>query len=241
MVTRLILVRHAEAEGNINRVFHGWTDSEITEKGHAQAKLIAQYLRDTDIDVLYSSSLKRTLQTAEYIAKAKGLPIIRTDKLKEINGGNWEDVAWDILPKKWPQEYYSWENEPHAHKMPGGESMKEFQRRLIEELKYIISSNKGNNICIVTHGTAIRSLMCYFHHCDLEEMVGFPWVDNTSFTIVDYEDDKDDKDNKDCEGGQFTVITEGNTSHLSQEMKTLGNQEWWQKNIKDKKGVSAYE
>lgn len=215
MATRLIIVRHAEAEGNVNRVFHGWTDSEITEKGHVQARLVAERLKNMDIDVIYSSSLKRTLQTAAYIAKAKGLPVIRTDKLKEINGGEWENMPWDVLPKKWPEEYDSWENKPHIHKMPRGESMKEFQNRIVEEFKYIINKNKGKNICVVTHGTAIRSLMCFFYHCSLEEMINFPWYDNTSVTIID------------CERGKFSIVTEGDTSHLSKDMKTLENQEWW--------------
>jgi len=64
--------------------------------------------------------LKRTLQTAQYIADVKNLPIIRTDKLKEINGGDWENREWEELPKLWPEEYDSWENRPHEHKCPAG-------------------------------------------------------------------------------------------------------------------------
>ncbi|GAE89204.1 alpha-ribazole-5'-phosphate phosphatase [Acetivibrio straminisolvens JCM 21531] len=108
--TRIIFVRHAEAEGNLNRVFHGWTDSSITERGHLQAQRVAERLKDVEVDVIYSSSLKRTLQTAQYIADVKNLPIIRTDKLKEINGGEWENREWEELPNLWPEEYDSWEN-----------------------------------------------------------------------------------------------------------------------------------
>jgi broad specificity phosphatase PhoE len=220
MKTRLILVRHAEAEGNYKRLFHGWTDSEITEKGHVQAQKLAERLSDTDIDVIYSSSLKRTLQTAGYISKTKNLPIIRTDKLKEINGGDWEGERWDILPQKWPDEYNTWENLPHLHKMPNGESMEEFQQRIIEEIKYIINHNTGKNICIVTHGTAIKSLMCYFTNCTLSEMFYVRWCDNTAVTIVDY-----------CDGA-FELIMEGDASHLDSTMSTVENQEWWNDYIK---------
>src|SRR5690242_19842054 len=122
MKTRLIFVRHAEAEGNFKRIFHGWSDGEITEKSHIQAAKVAERLKEVDIDVLYSSSLKRTLQTAGYISEAKSLPIIRTDKLKEINGDDWEGQRWDVLPQKWPEEYDTWENKPHLHRMPGGET-----------------------------------------------------------------------------------------------------------------------
>ncbi|HHV29302.1 histidine phosphatase family protein [Acetivibrio mesophilus] len=214
--TRVIFVRHAEAEGNFNRVFHGWTDSCITEKGHLQAQRVAERLKDVDIDVIYSSSLKRTLQTAQYIADVKNLPIIRTDKLKEINGGEWENKGWAELPHLWPEEYDSWENRPHEHKMPGGETMVEFQKRLIDEVEYILSNNKGKNICVVTHGTAIRSMMCYFKGCDLTEMINIQWHDNTSVTVLDYED------------GKFDIVLEGDISHLGKELCTVLNQEWWQ-------------
>jgi len=43
--TRIIFVRHAEAEGNLNRVFHGWTDSSITERGHLQARELPRGLK----------------------------------------------------------------------------------------------------------------------------------------------------------------------------------------------------
>lgn len=220
MKTRLILVRHAEAEGNFKRLFHGWTDSSITEKGHIQAKQVAERLKDVKIDAIYSSSLKRTLQTAEYIARVKGLPIIMTDKLKEINGGDWENKKWEDLPVEWPEEYDTWENKPHIHRMPNGESMEEFQERLLDEIKYIIDKNKGKAICLVTHGTAIKALLCRFYSCTLEEMLRIPWHENTSVTVVDYED------------GNFNVVIEGDASHLDSELSTIRNQDWWIENAK---------
>jgi Fructose-2,6-bisphosphatase len=224
MKTRVIIVRHAEAEGNFKRIFHGWSDGEITEKGHIQAAKVAERLKDTDIDVLYSSSLQRTLQTAGYISKVKNLPIIRTDKLKEINGGDWEGQMWDVLPQKWPKEYDTWENAPHRHKMPNGESMEEFQSRLIDEIKHIISNNLGKNICIVTHGTAIKALICFFKSCDLEEMFNIKWCDNTGVTIVDFENDN------------FTMIMDGDSSHLDNDLSTITNQDWWEDYVGKFKG-----
>ena len=215
MKTTLIFVRHGEAEGNINRIFHGWTDGDITPKGRIQAQRAAERLKDVHIDVLYSSTLCRTIKTAEYISKAKNLPIIRTDKLKEINGGDWEGVHWDILSKKWPEAYKTWEHNPHLHQMPNGESMAEFQKRLIAEIRHIISENTGKVICIVTHGTVIKSLICCFRHCPLDEMINVPWCDNTAITIADYEDDR------------FNLVIEGDASHLGDEFTTLGNQDWW--------------
>ncbi len=215
VVTKLIIVRHAEAEGNKNRLFHGWTDSEITEKGHIQAMYVAERLRKVHIDAIYSSSLKRCLQTASYIANIKELPVIKSDKLMEINGGRWEDMPWAVLPEMWPEEYDLWENMPHLLTMPEGESMVEFQHRIVNEFQDIIEKNKGKSICVVTHGTAIKTIMCYFYSFALKEMVNIPWYDNTSVTIVE------------CENGKFNILEEGDTSHLSRDMKTIENQDWW--------------
>lgn len=225
MKTRLIFVRHAEAEGNKIRRFHGWTDSDLTERGHLQAQRVADRLKDVDIDVLYSSSLKRTLQTAGYISVAKGLPIVRTDKLKEINGGDWEDSTWEELQERWPEAYDTWDNRPHEHKMPNGESMEEFQERLVKEVMAIIHANTGRNICIVTHGTAIRALICHFRACTLKEMVNVAWCDNTAITILDYEEP------------YFTTLTEGDAGHLGSDLGTIVNQDWWvdyMKKVKEK-------
>ena len=99
--------------------------------------------------------------------------------------------------------------------MPNGENMVEFQKRLIDEVEYIIKNNKGKNICIVTHGTAIRTLVCYFFQWDLSEMIKIKWYDNTSITIVEHD------------GNGYNVILEGDVSHLGKEFSTIENQEWW--------------
>lgn len=230
MKTRLIIVRHAEAEGNDKRVFHGWTDGEITARGRKQAEMVACRLKAEDIDAIYSSSLKRTLQTAQYIADVKGLSVKALDGLREINGGDWEGIGWDVLPGRWPVEYDTWENKPHMHRMPGGESMEELQDRVYNEVMSIVGENEGRSICIVTHGTAIRSLICRFEGCALSGMLNIPWYDNTSVTIAEYE------------SGKFTVSVKGDASHLGKEYSTLENQEWWAEYMKDfinKKGGTA--
>jgi len=47
-------------------------------------------------------------------------------------------------------------------------------------------------------------------------MINIQWYDNTSVTILDYED------------GKFNIVLEGDTSHLEKELCTVQNQEWWQ-------------
>lgn len=224
MKTRLIFVRHAEAEGNKIRRFHGWTDSALTERGHLQAQRVAERLKDIPIDVIFSSSLQRTKQTAGYISKVKNLPVSLSDGLKEIHGGDWEGLTWTELEERWPEAYDMWDNRPHLHQMPNGESMAELQQRALDEIMNIINQNQGKNICIVTHGTLIRSVICHFRACALEEMINVAWCDNTGLTIVDFED------------GTFSVETEGDSTHLGSDLGTISNQDWWKDYINKFKG-----
>ncbi len=83
-------------------------------------------------------------------------------------------------------------------------------------MKHIVNANSGKNICIVTHGTAIKAMMCRFLGLGLKEMARIPWVDNTSISVVEAADDG------------FDVINEGDASHLGSEFSTLQNQEWWE-------------
>lgn len=219
MKTRLIFVRHAEAEGNVARIFHGWYNSKLTKKGEEQAKLVAKRLKDIKIDALYSSTLERTYKTASYIAQQIDLPIITSPNLKEINGGDWENEKWEDIPKKWPIEHNHWENSPHLLKLPNGETMLELQQRLLKEVYSIINENEGKTICIVTHGTAIKSLKCKFLGIKLKDMSAVSWCENTAVTMVDYDSDTD----------TFDVITDGDASHLPEDMQTIRHQKWWKK------------
>jgi len=215
MKTRLIIVRHAEAVGNKIREFHGWTDEGITEKGKLQASIVAERLKNMPVDVIYSSSMKRTMETARYIAEAKNLPVIPVDDLKEINGGLWEGMTWSELARKYPNEYDTWENKPHIHQMPGGESMECFQKRVVSAVMRILEKEAGKNILIVTHGTVIRALLCYLKELPLEEMVKIPWCDNTAVTAGTWDSKR------------FCIETEGDCSHLDDETSTFKNQAWF--------------
>lgn len=206
MRTRLILIRHAQAEGNVRGEFHGWTDGNITQKGHLQSKCVAQRLKDFGIEVIYSSPLKRAIQTAQYISQEINVPITISEAIKEINGGDWDGITWDELKKRWPEDFEVWSNKPHLHCMPNGESMMEFFSRIVNEIEFIIKKNNGKNICIVTHGIAIRALLNYFRNVGLEVEPEVKWIGNASISVIDYEDKK------------FSIVMESDYSHLGEEL-----------------------
>ncbi len=215
-MTKLILVRHGEAEGNIIRNFHGFYNSELTENGLEQIKRAAARLESEHIDAIYSSDLKRAFKTAQEIAKGRDIEIKTDERFREIHGGKWEDVPWDDLPALFAESYEIWLNEPHRLEMPEGETMRTFSERLIEATTEVAEKHDGKTVCIATHGTAIRVLACHFYGLPLEKLTDVNWCDNASITIASYEN------------GKFSMITDGDNEHLK-DISTLEKQDWWRK------------
>jgi len=214
-MTTIYLVRHAEAEGNIMRVFHGQHDSDITPGGAAQLKLLERRFENVHLDAIYSSDLKRARKTAEAVRGVRDMKIRLDSRLREIKGGLWEGVGWDELVERFPESYYTWEQEPWRHQMPLGESMAQVRERMAAAISDIAGQNDGRTICIATHGTAMKAFMTYALGWELERFNDVAWYDNTSVTVLRFEK------------GKFEVVSQNDVEHLPADMRTLSKQKWW--------------
>jgi alpha-ribazole phosphatase len=156
----LILVRHGETDGNQKGAFVGWTDLELNATGTAQAYIIKDKLAHQTPDVILSSPLKRTYQTAEIINTAYGLDIQISDSLKERNFGLWDNLTLTDIKANQPAEAGRWLTNP-AYPIPGGENLKQFHRRIIFFIDDLISSYPKGRILLVTHGGCIRTMITH--------------------------------------------------------------------------------
>ena len=199
---RIVLVRHAQSEGNFTRSFLGHTDLPITELGHKQAKLTAKYLKEYNIDILYASDLKRAWQTAEHIAEYNQLSMIADQKLREIYAGKWEGQRVDDLCVKYSEDYSVWLSDIGNSRCTGGESFKELYARIIPEIQRIAELNEGLTVCVVTHATPIRCVRLKAHGFDFDKAKDLGWTSNASVTVIDVED------------GEFKFVTEHQYEHL---------------------------
>ncbi len=189
MKTRLLFVRHGESLGNLEDKFNGHINFDLTERGHAQAECTAKFLDAYPIDVVYASDLNRAFQTAEHIAKRKGLKVIPSKALREINGGAYEGMVYKEIGNHYPQEFHIWLNDIGNAACPGGESVQELQARVNTEVLRIVKENCGKTVLIATHATPIRVMTCIWNNIPLSNMQETNWVNNASVTVVDYDED----------------------------------------------------
>ena len=105
-MTRLLLVRHGETEFNSVGRIQGHTDIDLSTKGIRQVELLADYLADEPIDVIYSSDLRRAARSAEIIASRLGKKVITRPELREINYGRpWAVRAIGPKASQWPLRF----------------------------------------------------------------------------------------------------------------------------------------
>ncbi len=193
MSTILIFVRHGESEGNRADSFNGHSDVKLTEKGHLQAEKTAEFLDDYKIDAIYSSDLSRAYDTALHTATRKKLPVITRETLREINGGDFEEVKYKDIMHLYPEAYQAWVSDMGNSRCPNGESVREVANRICREVERIAENHKGQTVMITTHGTPMRILSTIWAGKDIANIREVDWVKNASVSIVDYDDVKHPK------------------------------------------------
>jgi probable phosphoglycerate mutase len=217
-MTRIYLIRHAEAEGNLYRRVHGHYDSILTDNGLRQVEYLRRRFQDEKIDAVYSSDLTRTCQTAAAIYEPKGLPLYTSQRLREVALGAWEDKPWGDVLLYDAEQYRLFNNCPEKWSIEGGESFSHVQQRLKEAITTIARRHDGGTVAIFSHGSAIRAFTALVLDKPIVE-VGHG--DNTSVTLMEFD------------GGKFTVKFSGDNSHLPDTVSTLARQTWW----KEKNGI----
>ena len=203
-MVKLILVRHCQAEGNLKRFFQGKIDSDITSAGRAQIGATAELLSAEPIDVFYTSSLTRAQKSTAGINVYHDVPVITDDRLAEIDAGKWEGRFLTDIQKEFPEQYDNWKNAPDIFAAPEGESMVQVYERVSAALRDIIRDNDGKTVCIVSHGCAIKNMMCFLHGWDISRIKEVPLGTNMSVNVVTAEKD-----------GSFHILMENYTDHLA--------------------------
>jgi len=189
-MTKIILIRHGESLGNVKRIFLGHTDWDLTEKGYEQARRMAEYIDNYDIDVIYASDLKRAYNTVNEVAKRRNMDIIKTEGFREMFAGDWEGRGFDELDEKFPEDRRLWAEDIGNARCTGGESVRELQERVLKEFYRIAEENKGKTILVGTHATPIRVIKCHILGESIENAQNISWALNASTTVIDVEENK---------------------------------------------------
>ncbi len=213
-MTKIFLIRHAEAEGNLYRRIHGQYDSLVTENGKKQIEALRRRFLSERVDAVYASDLIRTRLTARAITEPKGLPLRPEPRLREIALGAWEDQPFGLIARTEPQAMEQFDHDPVHWQVPGSERFFACQSRFVQALTEIAQRHEGGTVAAVSHGSAIRgALIGLIYGEQGQKAAGHS--DNTAVSCLRYD------------AGRWTLDYANDNSHLDESISTLARQNWW--------------
>ena len=156
----LFVIRHGESEGDFLKLIEGRADFPLTRTGLKQADEVGKWLRDNyQIDLIYSSPLKRAKQTADVIAGYFGSSVQVLYDLISYDNGYIAGLSQAEADERYPEPDIKY---PHSE-IYGMESMINFRARVETALsKILYECNPNYSIAVVTHGGVINELYSAF-------------------------------------------------------------------------------
>jgi probable phosphoglycerate mutase len=199
---KIYLIRHGQTEYNLQNIVQGsGVDTDLNEKGRAQALAFFNHYRDIPFDKIYTSSLKRSQQSVKGFLDL-GIPHEKLSGLNEISWGNKE--GHKITPEE--DEYYhymlkQWQLGNTSLRIENGESPDDVVLRMQPALDHIMSHTDEKTVLICMHGRAIRILLCMMMNYPLKSMDMFEH-ENLCLYLLNHTD------------SMFSVEKYNDTTHL---------------------------
>ncbi|CAH1154170.1 unnamed protein product [Phaedon cochleariae] len=170
----IYLTRHGESEQNLLGRIGG--DSDLSARGRKYADSLANYIQEQKIDGLriWTSWLKRTIQTVSGL----NVPQERWKALNEIDAGVCEEMTYEEINERYPEEFASRDVNKFAYRYPRGESYEDLVARLEP---VIMELERQGNVLVVSHQAVIRCLLAYFLNKGADEL---PYLEVPLHTII---------------------------------------------------------
>lgn len=180
-------MRHAESTWNLTGRYQGRIDTELSEQGQEQARLLAESLGSIHLDAIYSSPLRRALHTAIAIGLPQNLDIQIESDLTEIDHGAWNGLLRSEVEKRYGPLLQQWLVSPSKVRMPRGESLGDVSVRANRSLVRILKVYPEGTAVICSHNAVLKVIIAASIGIDLDRF----WVmgiDNASVSILEFGD-----------------------------------------------------
>lgn len=154
----IMVVRHGETDWNKKYLIQGRLDVPLNEVGRKQAEELREKIKGLQIDLAFSSPLKRALETANIVLKGRHLPVALDQRILEESYGKMEG-------KPRTGEEYLRQRQNFATRYPEGESYFDVAARIYSFFDEIIEKFPDKEVIVFTHGGVSRVINSYF--CDM--------------------------------------------------------------------------
>ena len=150
--TRIIAIRHGETTWNVATRIQGQLDIPLNETGHQQGARLGRALAGQSISTIYASDLARAYDTALYVARATGAPVVAEQGLRERGFGEFEGKTFAEIEAALPEQARRWRKRDPEFRPAGGESLLQLQARVVATAERLAAQHPGELIALVGHG-----------------------------------------------------------------------------------------
>jgi alpha-ribazole phosphatase len=186
---RLVLIRHGETEASVQGRCAGTLDSPLTDRGHAQMRSAARYLKTQPTAALYASPRQRAMDSARVLTRGDTAPPVSIDsRLSEIDFGVLEGLTYDEVAARHPTVWQAWMGTPTDVTFPGGESFAAFSARVDDFMRHLRQQDHERAVTVVAHGGVNRVVLARALGLDLQHMFRLQQTYG-GISIIDFYDD----------------------------------------------------
>lgn len=148
-MVRIVLIRPGATEYDRQGRIQGVLDVPLSAEGAGEASRIAAELRETGIELLYTSDCEHALQTASAVAAELGVKSKRLENMQNLDHGLWQGMLVEEVKRKQPKVYRQWQEQPASVCPPGGEMLGDAQKRVRAVLVKLFKKHKEGVVGLV--------------------------------------------------------------------------------------------
>ncbi|WP_414732232.1 histidine phosphatase family protein [Acetobacterium carbinolicum] len=188
---KIYLVRHGKIKWLKGKAYIGQIDLPLSQEGIIQSQELREAFAEISLTKVYTSPLKRCVQTLDILLAKRNVPTVLVDALKEINMGDWDGRTIDEIKINHPEDYQKRGRLINTFVPPGGESFEALTKRVMPEFNKMIKENYQGAILISTHAGVIRVILGEVMGLSINELFKWKLLYGTVFEL-DY-DERNDK------------------------------------------------
>ncbi len=168
----LYLIRHGATKNNLASppLLQGsGTDPGLSTEGHNQAAKTASQLAHLPISAVYSSPLKRAMETGIAVAQAHAVSCQSIEELIEVDVGRWRDRHWEEIAENEPEAYKNFIRDPASHPYAEGETFADVFKRTLPVFNRLLDTHSGQSIVVIGHNVVNRVYLAHLANIPLSK------------------------------------------------------------------------
>ena len=177
----ILLIRHGETDWNREQKIMGNRPIPLNSIGIQQAEAVGHSLRSVGVDAIYTSPLKRAVQTARAIARMKKIKWIESPEVAEIYYGSWIGKKFSEVREE--PAYICYHTSPSEAQIPGGEKMVDVHARVVGFVERLRKKHEDGRIVVVSHADVIKTILVHYMNLHLNDILKFR-IDNCSISLL---------------------------------------------------------